>query len=77
MTEEEVINKLLDHRYKYIFLDRFDLYASNNICKTLCKLEESSVIFCDTKNLNVAEPLLPIMVDIDIKDDVLEVAGCL
>lgn len=72
-TEQDVINKLNEKKYDIIFLDRFDLYVSYDICNALGKVEDNSIIFIDLKNLNNPITVLPTTVSIVLREGIMEV----
>lgn len=72
-TEPNVIAALTKRKYDYIFLDRFDLYATDGICKAIEKIRAESIIFMDIKNLKKVKYCFPEFADIRITREKVEV----
>lgn len=54
-TKQMITTKLKEHKWKYIILDRFDLYYSKEIITILKELQEDCVILIDLKNTKVLQ----------------------
>lgn len=52
-TTEMIAIKLREHKWKYVMLDRFDLYYSKEIITILKDLQKDCVILLDLKNTKV------------------------
>lgn len=72
-TDMDIITELTKQKYDYIFLDRFDLYATDLICMKIEELRENSIIFLDIKNLKKVKYCFPEFADIKITKEKIEV----
>lgn len=73
--EDEILKKMRAEKYELIFLDRFDLYVTYEICKEVERLENSTIILLGIKDLNKLYEIFPLNAFVEIKEDVVEVSA--
>lgn len=71
-TDEEYVRKVSAFKGKFIVMDRFDLYISNELIRTI---EEAidKVIFIDLKDERISNNIKCKLAYVDLKKDIVEV----
>lgn len=72
LSEDTVCRKLRDKQYKFIMLDRADLYLTDNMVAIMNDLAYDTVIFIDIKNWMMCSGLYPEVCELVLDDKRIE-----
>lgn len=73
MNISDIIKHMTNTKYDLIMFDRFDLYCNEDLCETIEKISENTVILIDIKDLSSLYKIFPRCATINIKMEGVEI----